>query len=831
MKKILSYIVLITIALVANSCSENGTLPDQKGSINIEFKCSELLTRADDDSETAIESIDYFIYTNLYSAAVYHNRITSSSTTATLDDVEDLREMGKTCYVYAVANLPSNVSISGTETIATLQAITVTTDFTAAQTSFVMDSKEAVQTTVGGSVTVPLHRLAAKLTMTVNIPESIESGSVTYIPDYGNLRIYYVNAVKTGSFDGTYMTYGDEDSEDANKDFYFNYPYTWPVSVAEGDDNYVGTTVTPFYTYPQAWETEEVHEPYFKVILPWAVSGDTGSSKPYYYKVVIPNSFNEKIDRNTFYKFILDIGVLGSEVDDGTVEISGDYYVVDWSAAFTVGGADGSDALTKGKYLSVAQNEFSIYAEPSITIPVISSHNLSISSVSCTYTDYSSDNPTTKTLTSGFEVTPNDRSSITLTHNLVSDITDSDLDCSIYEFTITIANEAGCAPVTVRVTQYPSLYVTSEASNKYVFINNNSNHANSGWDNNTRYKIIYDDGAYGEHTTLSHTFEFSEGDGNQYSEDGVSVTLTNVSDNSGILGYRGKRFGTASNRPGIMTITAPEGEVITGLTITYYSSIIRTYNSQTPVYNPTASGSTKTSWSGSTPTLTVTIPHSNSENSSNIVTTIRVSYTGYPSTDQQKLGALRHYNYSVSGNNNFNIYTINVSNLSGNTSGWYIADPRVTVPVNIDRLRGGGSNQLEGYLPANSEASNAIAPQFKIASSAGASLYSDQNQSRMNYEQAMRRCASYQEDGYPAGRWRIPTDAEIRFVISLSNNNKIPSLFGGTYWAASGAKLDDQGNETVTSNGASVRCVYDSWYWGDQPLSQYMTTWSGFQTN
>ena len=839
------YIVLTAIAVTAVSCSLHESGLDQPGSLSLDFKCSDLLTRADDDPETAIESIDYFLYTSETGAAVYHNRISTTSTTAVLDNVADLKEVGKSCYVYAVANLPSDVTISGTETVAQLQSISVTTDFTTAQTSFVMDSKEAVSATVGSSVTVPLHRLAAKMTMTVNIPSSIVVGAgegsagTTYEPDYQHLRIYYVNAVKKGTFDGSYMTYGNSESEEGNKGNYFIYPYDWAISVTGGDgEDHVGTSVTPVYTYPQSWEPEEVHEPYFKVILPWAASGDASNSKPYYYKVVIPNGFNGKIDRNTFYKFVMDIGVLGSEVDDGSVEISGDYYVVDWSKAFTVGGDDGGDALTKGKYLSVSQSEFSIYAEDEITIPVTSSHKLSISNVTCRYTDYSSDNPSPATLTSGFTVEPNDRSSITLTHALVSDITKNNLDCSIYEFTITLANEAGCNPVTVKVTQYPSLYITSEESNKYVFINNNSNHASSGWTNDNRrpaYKLIYDDGGTGEHTALTHTFEFAENDGNSYYSGGVNVNLENVTDNSTdvfLIGhvYRGKRFGTADNRPGIMTITAPPGEAITGLTINYYRGL-RTYDAQSPSYDPSAAGSTKTSWTGSASTLTVTIPYGNNENNSSILSAIIVSYTGYAETDPDKLGALRYYNYSVSGNNNFHIYTVNVSNLSGNTSGWYIADPRKSEAETIDRLKGGGSQPLTGYKAADPVASNAIAPQFKIASSAGASLYSSPDQSRMTYEQAKRRCASYQEDGYPAGRWRIPTDAEIRFVISLSNKSKIPSLFGGTYWAASGAKLDDEGEETVTNNGASVRCVYDSWYWGDEPMSQYMTTWSGWQTD
>ena len=69
-----------------------------------------------------------------------------------------------------------------------------------------------------------------------------------------------------------------------------------------------------------------------------------------------------------------------------------------------------------------------------------------------------------------------------------------------------------------------------------------------------------------------------------------------------------------------------------------------------------------------------------------------------------------------------------------------------------------------------------IAPVFKIASSWGVVTSGS-----INYVQAQKRCASYQENGYPAGRWRIPTEGEIEFIVSLSNMGYIPKLFGGDY--------------------------------------------------
>ena len=96
-----------------------------------------------------------------------------------------------------------------------------------------------------------------------------------------------------------------------------------------------------------------------------------------------------------------------------------------------------------------------------------------------------------------------------------------------------------------------------------------------------------------------------------------------------------------------------------------------------------------------------------------------------------------------------------------------------------------------------------------------------------------KRCASYQEDGYPAGRWRLPTEAEFRFIISQVDKGTLPELYieGYTYWCAHGLGTPD-GNGKInmsyvkTSNGNSTRCVYDEWYWGSEQLeNKSQFTW------
>ena len=103
-----------------------------------------------------------------------------------------------------------------------------------------------------------------------------------------------------------------------------------------------------------------------------------------------------------------------------------------------------------------------------------------------------------------------------------------------------------------------------------------------------------------------------------------------------------------------------------------------------------------------------------------------------------------------------------------------------------------------------------ISPKFRVASSYGVCI------DRISYENARKRCATYQEDGYPAGRWRIPTKAEVQFMIRLSDDDKITELFNTTYWCANGTITNGTFTavtNTNTGTTAVVRCVYDEWYW------------------
>lgn len=113
-----------------------------------------------------------------------------------------------------------------------------------------------------------------------------------------------------------------------------------------------------------------------------------------------------------------------------------------------------------------------------------------------------------------------------------------------------------------------------------------------------------------------------------------------------------------------------------------------------------------------------------------------------------------------------------------------------------------------------------IAPKILVSSALNANT-------GLTFEEAVRRGATYQEAGYPAGRWRLPSEAEIAFIVARQRDGVIPILYATDdyYWSGSGrlVYIPNQANAEISfSNPAanaseSCRFVYDLWYWGDEP--------------
>ncbi len=222
------------------------------------------------------------------------------------------------------------------------------------------------------------------------------------------------------------------------------------------------------------------------------------------------------------------------------------------------------------------------------------------------------------------------------------------------------------------------------------------------------------------------------------------------------------------------------------------------------------------------------------------------AHNGYVYINNGSKSSLGGGGNGLSGSNkNPSMYVISLTAFAEGST-YTIGDPRLPYIDNLPGYSGsslsytwaqsanaieGGTRRIAYYHPTESSSRtvNMVTPKFRVASSYGACQSA-------SYNNMQRRCASYQEDGYPAGRWRLPTAAEILYIMSLSDQGTIPELFTiGTndtngYWCANGwVGGDAQGNPVLHesfSGSNYVRCVYDDWYWGSEQavtLSQF--TW------
>ena len=128
------------------------------------------------------------------------------------------------------------------------------------------------------------------------------------------------------------------------------------------------------------------------------------------------------------------------------------------------------------------------------------------------------------------------------------------------------------------------------------------------------------------------------------------------------------------------------------------------------------------------------------------------------------------------------------------------------------------------------DARNVIAPKFLISSTLNGM------NPGLAYNGGVRRAATYQENGYPAGRWRLPTEAEIAFIAARQLEGLLPQLFvqsetpylcanqsvvrlGTSFNSEDGIRVYEvDPNITSSSSGYFNRFVYDLWYWGDDPV-------------
>ena len=147
---------------------------------------------------------------------------------------------------------------------------------------------------------------------------------------------------------------------------------------------------------------------------------------------------------------------------------------------------------------------------------------------------------------------------------------------------------------------------------------------------------------------------------------------------------------------------------------------------------------------------------------------------------------------------------------------------------------GQATNYIDNYLVASPDNNKYIAPRFMFpAGRLGSNRINSDLETGGSWRANAERCAAYQEGGYPAGRWRLPTEAEVAFCKQLQDEGYISGMYypGNRYWTASGTyyldgevidpadEADSERQGTGKYRTASSRCVYDLWYWGEDPYN------------
>ena len=661
-----------------------------------------------------------------------------------------------TCKAYVVANLPDGPSsVTDGMSVSDIRAIAVTSDFATSnvQSSFVMDGDNTVTLlnpgTTAESVSgkIDLQRAASKITIAVNVPESITVDGQVWRSERTNMSVLITNGVQRSAVNPATHTLvtGDYYNTTTVSE---NQTHRQRKLEAGTDTKFSYELTSPFYTYPNEWNPDDSESPmtYMTLMVPWKLDGED-SYRTCYYMVPVIRTGNT-IGRNIHYRVKINVNILGSFTPDEPFTLDDlSYTAAEW------GSVPVDVDIADYRYLVVDQNHYTMDNITSTSIPVYTSHPTEITDIKVKYFRYSVTNngdeyPVTITKAQNKASAPmNDGDSI-FSYKF------QNIDAIHHSSTIEFSH-----PLVVwnpyRKTRNGNYREISQ-SNLPTYINDIDHYRRTNEAAYSRYEI---------EITIIHKDKIGKPDAANFTK---TITITQYPQ---------------------MYITTRQNYTTSG-----------------------ASAAQGNMW-----------VNGNQRNNSSWNTAV-----------------------GLNGNNtNPNQYIINITQLDyQEVQRYVIGDPRTFEVDNLTAPGNGGwtkswsiynnknDNILTYYYPTenSSRTEKMIAPKFRVASSYG--VCSD-----MSYQDAQRRCASYQEMDCPAGRWRIPTIAEMEFIIKLSNGKKIPVLFTNSstspYWSAQGWVraniVDDKLPTPSMSDNARVRCVYDEWYWENEPLEKvngrYRFTW------
>lgn len=343
---------------------------------------------------------------------------------------------GVTYDIYTVVNLPADITISSTTTLGALKSLRTLTPITSTsmQNDFVMDGKVSAvlnptQQVPTVYVDMPLKRAVSKIRVKFMLSSSVASATVAQV----SLRHF----AKSGSL-------------------LDNNPYALTTNDYDNSSYVTGTpsTTFTFYCYENNWGASPLNETYLMVNLPY-------SSRPAnYYRIPVNKYANKpetgRIARNMIYDVMVYIDNNGSENESGTVSISGNCTITDWTTKQVV------LKTINQHYLGINEYDIVMPNIATYTLSYVSDLPVSITNVTASCTQYSTTGAaSTVVYTSGQSQYPTftvNASTSTITINSVIPI-----NYVPKNITFTVTNNQGLS-LNATVVQYPARYVTARLS-------------------------------------------------------------------------------------------------------------------------------------------------------------------------------------------------------------------------------------------------------------------------------------------------------------------------------------------------------------------------------
>lgn len=802
-----------------------------------------------DYNEDAIKNVDIFLYTasaTIDSLAIKHVSLNfdtreqcNVSQSLNNQELEDLglTSDGATCKAYIIVNAPASISAlaDGAEgtSVTALTNTVVTTSFGATdnwrtgkfgevdietgeapeitlksikpQEKFVMDSEvveltyDKDQRTIGREESVKVIRAASKIRLTVTLADEIVIGDDTWVPNIEGMTVAFYNGVKSATI-GKVEDPEDRTDSEHTGDFFnvsgiqFLTPGVQggtPGGFQQDDNGAEGSSVTratnsnvthitPFYTYPSSWNTdlEENDAARFELVVPWGIKKTNSWDIDYMqYRYSVPiNMADKKIERNKFYNINLHIGVLGNlnYLDPLTYS----FHVTEWNSE------DIDVNLQKPQYLTVEKNYIEVYNQDTFGVAYEASDE-----ITAVITKVVKPNYTGNSAVEDNVVYPENESQTGSTEVKPPKFTGEEI----------VEDERGNETVVTKTFGNTNPIKVEVKDGQVVLthvLNNEMSSDDLDYVPYTITVLVTMKLANGQSITEEVVFKqypaiFLFADPNSDFGNGGGV---NADHNTLVNGYYGGGSSTTSVSGATFVGPVSDEESQVG----YYGSVTGLYQSSGTNQNPNQYIITVSSISagqsyviGDPRVRTSDTDLVNATHEVNTGSWQRPSYTEY---------SVWATGYVV--DENMNSVTPNRK-----LAHYYPTDVTMT---------GTDKDKPDSYLTGWT-----IAPKFRIASSY-AVVYGIEKMKQ--YDNAKKRCASYQENGYPAGRWRMPTYAEVAFIASMSDRLMIPRLFNDetNYWCAHGNFMPTGGEVSLDGDGSSatsIRCVYDEWYWGNKKLA------------